>query len=812
MKPMKNAEVYMEAYCVKCKTKHEMQAPRPVFTGQGRPATQGICPVCGTKMFRMGRTPAHEGLDPDEHTVASKARAELAKMPRMVIVESPAKARTVGRFLGRKYRVRASVGHVRDLPSNRMGVDIENDFEPHYIVPAKRKEVVRELKAVVKKSSEVYLATDPDREGEAISWHLLQVLKSAIGPRPVKRVEFHEITQDAIAHAFAHPREIDMQRVEAQQARRILDRLVGYTLSPLLRDKMGRRGLSAGRVQSVAVRLVVEREREIEAFVPVEYWSIEAELAKRPPLPPPLGGERRGEGRSFIAKLHRIRGEKVELHSEADVQVVVAELEQAVYAVAKVKEGQRRRRPAPPFTTSRMQQEASRRLRFTARRTMRFAQQLYEGIDLGDGPVGLITYMRTDSVNVAEQAQAEAREFIKKKYGEKFVPSRPPRYKTKARGAQEAHEAIRPTSVLRTPESLKPHLDRNQYRLYQLIWRRFVASQMAPAVYDTISVDILATPTPASLPLGGKEGGYLFRASGSSLRFKGFLAVYQEAKDEDARAEEERKREEIPPLTVDEVLDLVQLLPAQHFTQPPPRYSEATLVRALEEYGIGRPSTYAPIMSTIQQRGYVERRDGRLYPTEVGIVVNDLLIEHFPDYIDVGFTAQMEEELDLIAGGKREWVPVLHDFYAPFSATLSRAREKMPTIQMGSEPTGELCPRCGHPLIYKYGRFGKFIGCSNFPQCRHRQPILIKTGAKCPECGGDLVEKRTRRRRTFYGCANYRGDDEASCKFAVWKRPLPQPCPECGGLLTEARSGRARCIACKKEVEVASLPKAPAVT
>ncbi|HID63730.1 MAG TPA: type I DNA topoisomerase, partial [Anaerolineae bacterium] len=383
--------MYMEAYCVKCKTKHEMQAPRPVFTGQGRPATQGICPVCGTKMFRMGRTPAHEGLDPDEHTVASKARAELAKMPRMVIVESPAKARTVGRFLGRKYRVRASVGHVRDLPSNRMGVDIENDFEPHYIVPAKRKEVVRELKAVVKKSSEVYLATDPDREGEAISWHLLQVLKSAIGPRPVKRVEFHEITQDAIAHAFAHLREIDMQRVEAQQARRILDRLVGYTLSPLLRDKMGRRGLSAGRVQSVAVRLVVEREREIEAFVPVEYWSIEAELAKRPPLPPPLGGERRGEGRSFIAKLHRIRGEKVELHSEADVQVVVAELEQAVYAVAKVKEGQRRRRPAPPFTTSRMQQEASRRLRFTARRTMRFAQQLYEGIDLGDGPVGLIT-------------------------------------------------------------------------------------------------------------------------------------------------------------------------------------------------------------------------------------------------------------------------------------------------------------------------------------------------------------------------------------------------------------------------------------
>ncbi|MFQ6102034.1 MAG: type I DNA topoisomerase [Anaerolineae bacterium] len=796
----------MQAYCVKCKTKREMKDPQPVFTGKGTPATQGVCPVCGTKMFRMGHTPAHEGLDPDEHAVVSKTRTELAKKPKMVIVESPAKARTVGRFLGKKYTVRASVGHVRDLPSNRMGVDIENDFEPHYIVPAKRKDVVRELRAEVKNSSEIYLATDPDREGEAISWHLLQALKSAIGRRPVKRVEFHEITGDAIEHAFAHPRKIDMQRVEAQQARRILDRIVGYTLSPLLRDKMGRRGLSAGRVQSVAVRLVVEREREIEAFVPVEYWSIEAELAKQEKEP-----------RSFIARLHRIRGEELELHSEADVQAVVAELEKAVYTVAKVKEGQRRRRPAPPFITSTMQQEASRRLSFTARRTMRFAQQLYEGIDLGDGSVGLITYMRTDSTNVAEQAQAETRRFIKERYGEKFMPGKPPKYKTKAKGAQEAHEAIRPTSVFRTPESLKPFLDRNQYRLYQLIWRRFVASQMAPAVYDTIAVEILATPphppTPFHSPLRGEEGGQgaevgcLFRASGSSLRFKGFLAVYEEAQDEDAKAEEERKREEIPPLTVDELLDLVQLLPEQHFTQPPPRYSEATLVRALEEYGIGRPSTYAPIMSTIQQRGYVERRDGRLYPTEVGIIVNDLLVEYFPDYIDVGFTAQMEEDLDLIASGKREWVPVLHDFYDPFSATLDQAHERMPTVQMGNDPTGELCPQCGHPLIYKYGRFGKFIGCSNFPNCRHRQPILIKTGAKCPECGGDLVEKRTRRGRTFYSCANFRNDDEESCKFAVWKRPLRQPCPECGGLLTEARQGWAKCIACEEEFEIASLPQ-----
>jgi len=744
-----------------------------------------------------------------------------------VIVESPAKARTVGRFLGKKYRVRASVGHVRDLPSNRMGVDVEDDFRPHYIIPAKRKDVVRELRADVRNSSEVYLATDPDREGEAISWHLLQALRTAIGLRPVHRVEFHEITRDAIEHAFAHPRKIDMQRVEAQQARRILDRLVGYTLSPLLRDKMGRRGLSAGRVQSVTVRLVVEREREVEAFVPVEYWSIEAELAKREP--------ERELPRSFVARLHRIRGEKLALHNRAEVQAVVDELKKAVYTVAKVKEGQRRRRPAAPFTTSTMQQEASRRLGFTARRTMRFAQQLYEGVDLGDGPVGLITYMRTDSTNVAEQAQAEAREFIVEKYGEDFVPPRPPRYKTRAKRAEEAHEAIRPTSVLRTPGSLKQYLDRNQYRLYSLIWKRFVASQMAPAVYDTISVEVLAGLPPSisspmggtpftspplggapfmSPPLGGKEGGeekpYLFRASGSSLRFKGFLGVYEEAKDEDAKAEEEHKREEIPPLMVDEVLDLVQLLPEQHFTQPPPRYSEATLVRALEEYGIGRPSTYAPTMSTIQQRGYVERRDGRLYPTEVGIVVNDLLVEHFPGYIDVGFTAQMEEDLDLIANGKREWVPVLRDFYDPFSATLDEAREKMPTVQMGNDPTGELCPECGHPLIYKYGRFGKFIGCSNFPNCRHHEQILVKVGVKCPECGGDLVEKRTRRRRTFYGCSNYNGDDPDSCKFAVWKRPLPQPCPACGGLLTEARKGWAKCIACEEEVEVDSLPQVQA--
>lgn len=786
----------MEAYCFKCREKKEMGEPRPVFTSNGTPATQGVCPDCGTKMFKIGKTSAHEGLDPEEHVVVSKSKEKLADRPKMVIVESPAKARTIGRFLGKDYTVRASVGHVRDLPSNRLGVDIENDFEPRYIIPAKRKDVVRELRGDVKNSSEIYLATDPDREGEAISWHLVEALRSAIGLRAVKRVEFHEITNDAIEHAFAHPREIDMQQVEAQQARRILDRIVGYTLSPLLRDKMGRRGLSAGRVQSVAVRLVVEREREIEAFVALEYWSLEAELAKREP--------ERESPRTFVAKLHRIRGEELALHSQAEVQAVIDDLEQSVYTVASVKEGQRRRNPSPPYTTSTMQQEASRRLGFTARRTMRYAQQLYEGVDLGDGPVGLITYMRTDSVNVAEQAQAEAREFIAGQYGDAYMPPEPPQYKTRSKGAQEAHEAIRPTSVLRTPESLKEYLDRNQYRLYRLIWQRFVASQMSPALYDTIAVEILAAPSNGE----EEEAPYLFRASGSSLRFKGFLTVYEEARDEDEREEVESKREEIPPLTVDELLDLVVLLPHQHFTQPPPRYTEATLVRAMEEYGIGRPSTYAPTMSTIQQRAYVQRRDGRLYPTEVGMVVNDLLVKYFPDYIDVGFTAQMEEDLDLIASGERQWVPVLDDFYDPFSGALARAQEHMPDVQMGNYPTGELCPRCDHPLLYKYGRYGKFIGCSNFPECRYSEQILIKTGAKCPECGGDLVEKRTRRGRAFYSCANYQDDDPNSCKFALWKRPLVVPCPECGGLLNEARKGWAQCIACGEEFEIDSLPQA----
>jgi DNA topoisomerase-1 len=784
----------MKAYCVKCKAKREMKNPEPVYTNKGAPTTKGICPECGTKLFRMGQTPAHESLDPEEHAVMSKARARREKQPGIVIVESPAKARTVDRFLGDKYRVRASVGHVRDLPSNRMGVNIDKDFEPHYIVPSKRKDVVRELKDAVEESSELYLATDPDREGEAISWHLLQVLEPVIHWRPVHRVEFHEITNEAIEHAFSHPREIDMRRVDAQQARRILDRIVGYTISPLLRDKLGRRGLSAGRVQSVALRLVVEREREIEGFVPLEYWSLEAELAKQEP--------EADQPSSFIAKLHRIRGEEAELHSADEIQALVDELERSHYTVVSVEEGQRRRRPYAPFTTSTMQQQASYKLGFTTQRTMAVAQQLYEGLDLGDGPIGLITYMRTDSTNVAEQAQAEARRYVIGEYGEEYVPPEPPHYKTKAKAAQEAHEAIRPTSVFRTPPSLKRVLDRDQYRLYELIWRRFVSSQMARAVYDTIAAEILA-----GLDKDKDKRPYLFRASGSTLRFPGFLIVYEEEKDEEEESLEERKREEIPPLSVDELLDLVELLPNQHFTKAPPRYSEATLVRDLEEYGIGRPSTYAPILSKIQERAYVERRRKRLYATEMGMIVNDLLVKYFPDYIDLRFTAQMEEDLDLIATGEREWVPILRDFYDPFAETLAKAEEEMPEVDINSQPTGEMCPKCGHPLVYRYGRYGKFIGCSNFPDCRFSKPILVKTGAKCPACGGDLIEKRTRRGRTFYGCSNYDPDDPESCDFAVWKRPLPQPCPECGGLLTEARQGWAKCHTCEEEFEIADLPE-----
>ena len=696
---------------------------------------------------------------------------------KLVIVESPAKARTIEQYLGKDYTVRASIGHVRDLLRSRLSVDVDNNFEPEYRVPNDKRATVKELKAAVAKASEVYLATDPDREGEAIAWHL--VAATGIDESRAHRVAFYEVTKAGILEAFAHPRRIDGNLVNAQQARRILDRLVGYKLSPLLWDRV-RSGLSAGRVQSVAVRLVVEREREIEAFIPEEYWTIDAELARQ--------AERADPDRlSFLARLIRIRGEPANLPNEEAVRPILDDLKAAAYTVEEVSKGQRKRKPAPPFITSTLQQEASRRLGFAAKKTMQLAQELYEGIALEGGEqIGLITYMRTDSPTVSTQAQQEARAYVEEVFGKDYLPPRPPQYRAKAKGAQEAHEAIRPTSVLRTPDSLRGVLKRDQLRLYQLIWQRFLASQMADAIYDTIQVNVMAGPP--ETPLSKRP--YLFRVATSILRFPGFLAVYENGVDEGA-PEDERPEIPLPDLAVGDELDLLQLLPEQHFTQPPSRYTEASLVKALEEYGIGRPSTYAPILSTIQQRGYVIREDRRLLPTETGIIVNDLLVEHFPDIVDVGFTARMEDNLDLIASGEREWVPILREFYGPFQEELARAQQAMPKASVGDEAIDRDCPDCGKPLVIRWGRYGKFIGCSNYPTCRHTEPLLEKIGVSCPLDGGDLIERRTRKGRTFYGCSNY-----PNCEWTSWKRPVPQTCPACGGLMVEHNKKWADCTQC----------------
>ncbi len=781
----------MEAYCVKCKTQREMVNDEPIFLSNGRAAMRGQCAVCGTTLTRLGRTEAHDALPAD---AAPKGEGKL------VIVESPAKARTVGKFLGKGYKVKPSVGHIRDLPANRMGVDLENDFKPRYVIPTKKAEVVKELKKEAAAAAEIYLATDPDREGEAISWHLKEALGSSIRGKPVYRVVFHEITKPAIEESFSHPADINKDLVNAQQTRRILDRIVGYTLSPLLRENMGRNRLSAGRVQSVAVRLVVEREREIQAFVPEEYWSVDVELAKKPEA-----AKKRGEDRPFRAALVKVRGEKFECHKGEDALALKEDLERSLYAVLEVREKEVRRNPVPPFITSTLQQEASRRLHFSPKRTMAVAQQLYEGLPIGDeGNVGLITYMRTDSTNVAEVAQREALDYIARKFGTSYVPPKPWTYKTKTKGAQEAHEAIRPTSVFREPAAIRQYLTSDQYRLYDLIWKRFVASQMASAVLDTVSVDIAADSRVS--PVGNPNATYGLRATGSRVKFPGFMQVYMEHRDEDEAAEEEAEKM-LPPLTAGELLDLRGVFPEQHFTQPPPRYTEATLVRALEEKGIGRPSTYAPILSTIQERGYVEQIEGRrLVPTELGFIVNDLLVKHFPEVMDVGFTAEMESRLDEIASGEKDWVRVLREFYEPFRATVEAARQNMTPTTIPVEMTDQICEKCGSPMVIKRGRFGKFLACSAFPKCRNAKPIAVPTGAKCPECGGDLVEKRTRRKRIFYSCANY-----PNCKFATWNKPLPQPCPRCGGLLTEKPKapGVVVCAKCGEEMPISELSPQP---
>jgi DNA topoisomerase-1 len=689
-------------------------------------------------------------------------------MKKLVIVESPAKARTLGKLLGEGYSLKASMGHIRDLPRSQLGVDIEEGFTPKYVVPRGKTKIVNELKQAAKTASAVYLATDPDREGEAISWHLTQITKT--NRKPHRRVVFHEITKSAIERAFAHPRAIDMQLVNAQQARRILDRLVGYKISPLLWRKV-RRGLSAGRVQSVAVRIIVDREREIENFVPVEYWSIEAELAKTAETP------------TFRAMLIGLTdGTKLEIHSEAEATEVAAELKQAAYKVLKVGSKKVNRQPAPPFITSTLQQEAWRKLHFPAKLTMQIAQELYEGLPIGDeGSVGLITYMRTDSTRVSRAAIAETRDFITNKYGSQYLPPHARSFATTVKGAQEAHEAIRPTKVWREPALLKPYLSEAQSKVYQLIWKRMVASQMAAAVFDSTTVDINAKRRYA-------QADYLFRASSSVNVFPGFIVLYSESKDE---AEEEKPPPTLPPLEKGDRLKLINLFPEQHFTQPPPRFTEATLVKMLEQWGIGRPSTYAPIISTIQERGYVTRSEGRFQPTELGKVVNDLLNKYFADIVDIEFTAQMEDELDKIANEKKDWVAVVQDFYIPFEKDLNNASELMERVKL-EEATDEVCPQCGKPLVIKYGRYGKFVACSGYPDCKYTKPFLVKIGVKCPQCGGDIVEKKSKKKRTFYGCSNY-----PNCNFAINLRPIAKPCPKCGGLLTVYRRNWTKCTKCQ---------------
>lgn len=774
-------------YCFKCKEKHVMLDARPEWSANGAPGTRGTCENCGGTIYKTGHTPAHEDLPkPEIKPRAKKANKKKGnkkknraprRSGRLVVVESPAKAKTIGKYLGKGYTVKSSVGHVRDLLKSRLSVDIDNDFQPEYRVPNDKRDIVKELKAAASRAKEIYLATDPDREGEAIAWHVLE--SAEMDPEITRRVEFNEITKPAVQNAFEHPRDIDMNRVDAQQARRILDRLVGYKLSPMLWRKVHGR-LSAGRVQSVAVRLVVEREREIQQFESEEYWTIDAELSQKQ-----FAAERKRP--FFLAKLYKIKGENPELKQEADVLPHLSVMEKSEWSVGEVRLGKRTRRPAAPFTTSTLQQEASRRLGFNTNKTMRVAQQLYEGIDLGgdEGSTGLITYMRTDSVTISKEAQSEARAYINNRFGAKYVPVKPPEYKTKAKAAQEAHEAIRPTSVLHVPKKIKDHLSRDQYRLYHLIWDRFVASQMSPARYDTVSADIWVGEMGSVL----EKRPYLFRATGSTLIFPGFLALYEETRPEDRPDDDENK---VPSdLKQNEIVDLLRLVPEQHFTQPPPRYSEATLVKALEENGIGRPSTYASIISTIQKRGYVDREERRLVPTETGQIVNDLLVEYFPGVLSVDFTARMEDELDKIAEGE-PWVPVIAGFYGQFQERLEVADDAIPKIDLQREPdpVGRDCPVCGSPLVYRQGRYGRFIGCSTFPKCRHTEQILVKVGVTCPN-GGEMVERRTKRGRVFYGCSRY-----PDCEWRSWNKPVAPADSDCDGINVQVNNGTTDCVAC----------------
>ncbi|PFA67895.1 DNA topoisomerase I [Bacillus sp. AFS015802] len=676
----------------------------------------------------------------------------------LVIVESPAKAKTIERYLGKKYKVRASMGHVRDLPKSQMGVDVENEFEPKYITIRGKGPVLKELKTAAKKVKRIFLAADPDREGEAIAWHLAHSLD--MDTTSECRVVFNEITKDAIKESFKHPRAINMDLVDAQQARRILDRLVGYNISPLLWKKV-KKGLSAGRVQSVAVRLIIDRENEIKAFTPEEYWSIEAEFTK--------------DNDTFQASFYGIDGKKVELKTEEDVKDVLGKIKGKSFEVNKVTKKERKRNPAPPFTTSSLQQEAARKLNFRAKKTMMLAQQLYEGIEMGkQGTVGFITYMRTDSTRISEVAQKEANEYIVNKYGQDFI-KQSDRKEKKQQKAQDAHEAVRPTSTLRDPSSVKEFLSRDQYRLYKLIWERFVASEMAPAIMDTMSVDIV-------------NGSVMFRATGSKVKFPGFMKVYVEGSDD----QKEEKDNFLPALEENDKVKSEDIDPSQHFTQPPPRYTEARLVKTLEELGIGRPSTYAPTLDTIQRRGYVTLDNKRFVPTELGEIVLELVREFFPDIIDVEFTANMERSLDDIEDGNEKWERIIERFYQDFEKHLEKAENEMEKIEIRDEPAGEDCEECGHPMVFKMGRYGKFMACSNFPDCRNTKPIVKEIGVKCPKCEkGNIIERKSKKKRIFYGCDQY-----PECDFLSWDKPIERKCPKCSELLVEKKLKKGNQIQC----------------
>lgn len=663
----------------------------------------------------------------------------------LVIVESPAKAATIGKFLGNNYKIEASMGHVRDMPKSQMGIDFEHDFEPKYITIRGKGELLGKLRKDAKAADKVYLATDPDREGEAISWHLLHALNLG-EEKPISRITFNEITKTAVKKSITEARDIDMDLVDAQQARRVLDRVVGYTISDLLWKKV-KKGLSGGRVQSVALRLICDREGEIREFIPEEYWTLGAKLKD-------------ADGKVFEAKFYGKGETKTELANEAETNEVLDGLKGKDFAVTDVKTGSRQKKPVAPFTTSTMQQEASKHLNMATQKTMMIAQQLYEGVNVkGEGTVGLVSYIRTDSFRISDEAYEAAVAFIKETYGDAFVNPERIVYKSKGK-TQDAHEAIRPTNVSRTPESIKDSLSKDQYRLYKLIWERFVASQMSPAVYDTLSVKLAA-------------GDYTFRASGSRLRFSGFLEAYSKGEEEDEKV--------IPKLTQGDILQAEQLLPEQHFTQPPARYTDASLIKTLEEIGVGRPSTYAPTLTTIQARHYVTKEAKNLFPTELGEMVDEIMKTYFPDIVDIDFTANMEKRLDDVEMGKEEWKQIIRDFYPDFKKSVENAAEKLEKIEIKDEETDIVCEKCGRNMVIKYGRYGKFLACPGFPECQNAKPYFEEAGVNCPECGGKVLIKKTKKGRIYYGC-EHNGD---GCDFMSWNKPTGEKCPECGAFLEE---------------------------